>query len=193
MALSAIQCSDGLCHSHHGGHAVQRDHLRDNLRRHGSAWCRRLAARVFEISVDSFSQSVMPSLHRDGWQRQHLDWEFKLKGDPAEAERTLVEGAINAVESFLRSREVQQLFVQELVQGTLAESEADGLQQLAVRRLIEQELVAMLSEQRELLVDRVAEGLLEEASGNFDRAHQAAERGLEEINGLLTNHARARA
>ena len=130
MALTAVECPGGVCHSHHGGHAVQREQLRDNLAAHGPDWCERLAERVYEISVDSFSQTVMPHLHQDGWQRRHLDWEFKLQSDPAEAERTLVDGAINAVESFLRSSEVQRLFVQELVHGTLAEAEANGLRSL---------------------------------------------------------------
>ncbi len=191
MALSAVECPDGICHSHHGGHAVERDHLRASLRTHGHAWCQRLAERVFEISVDSFSQSVLPRMHQDGWQRRHLDWEFKLQPEPAEPERALVDGAINAVESFLRSQEVQRLFVEELVQGTMAESECDSLRQQGVRRLIERELLALLDEQRELLVDRVAEGLLEEASGDFERAHAAARASLEDIEQLLSNHARA--
>ena len=191
MALSAIECPDGVCHSHHGGHAVQREQLRASLRAHGHSWCERLAERVYEISVDSFSQAVMPHLHQDGWQRRHLDWEFKLQGEPAEVERTLVDGALNAVESFLRSSEVQRLFVQELVRGTVAESESDGLSRQGVRHLIECELLALLQEQRELLIDRVAEGLLEGAAGNFERAHRAATAGLEEVEHLLVNHAEA--
>jgi hypothetical protein len=41
-------------------------------------WCERLAERIYEMSVDTYSQTVMPSLHSSGWQRKHLDWEFKL-------------------------------------------------------------------------------------------------------------------
>ena len=156
MALTAVECPGGVCHSHHGGHAVEREQLRENLAAHGPAWCERLAERVFEISVDSFSQTVMPHLHQDGWQRRHLDWEFKLQPAPAEAERTLVDGAINAVESFLRSTEVQRLFVQELVQGTLAEADQSGLRSRAVRQLIEQELLAHLQERRGELLERLA-------------------------------------
>ena len=191
MALTAVECPGGVCHSHHGGHAVQREQLRDNLAAHGPDWCERLAERVYEISVDSFSQTVMPHLHQDGWQRRHLDWEFKLQSDPAEAERTLVDGAINAVESFLRSSEVQRLFVQELVHGTLAEAEANGLRQAGVRQLIEAELLALLEEQREGLLDRVAEALLERSAGDFRQARSAAAASLEEVQHLLLNHAEA--
>jgi len=191
MALSAIECPNGVCHSHHGGHAVQREQLRASLRAHGHSWCERLAERVYEISVDSFSQAVMPHLHQDGWQRRHLNWEFKLQGEPAEVERTLVDGALNAVESFLHSSEVQRLFVQELVRGTVAESECDPLSRQGVRQLIEQELLALLQEQREALVDRVAEGLLDQADGNFERAQRAASAGIEEVQHLLVNHAEA--
>ncbi|NDF62901.1 MAG: hypothetical protein EB136_08310 [Synechococcaceae bacterium WBB_3_034] len=125
MALSAIECPNGVCHSHHGGHA------------------------------------------------------------------TLVDGALNAVESFLHSSEVQRLFVQELVRGTVAESESDPLSRQGVRQLIEQELLALLQEQREALVDRVAEGLLDQADGNFERAQRAASAGIEEVQHLLVNHAEA--
>ena len=195
MALTAVECPGGVCHSHHGGHAVEREQLRANLAAHGADWCERLAERVYEISVDSFSQTVMPHLHQDGWQRRHLDWEFKLRPEPAEAERTLVEGAINAVESFLRSSEVQRLFVQELVLGTLAETEASGLRsnlrQASVRRLIEAELLTMLEEQRKGLLDRVAEALLENSAGDFEQARSAAAASLEEVQHLLLNHAEA--
>jgi hypothetical protein len=174
---------------------VEREQLRANLAAHGAAWCERLAERVYEISVDSFSQTVMPHLHQAGWQRRHLDWEFKLEQEPAEAERTLVDGAINAVESFLRSSEVQRLFVQELVLGTLAETEASdprsNLRQASVRRLIEAELLTMLEEQREGLLDRVAEALLESSAGNFEQARSAAAASLEEVQHLLLNHAEA--
>ena len=78
----------------------------------------RLAERIYEMSVDTFSQTVMPSLHAAGWQRRHLDWEFKLADQESEPDRTLVDGIINATESFLRSSEVHRLFIQELVQGT---------------------------------------------------------------------------
>ena len=36
MAITAVECPDGVCHSHHGGHAVEREVLRDNLHAHGS-------------------------------------------------------------------------------------------------------------------------------------------------------------
>jgi len=95
------------------------------------------------------------------------------------------------VEALPLKKEVQRVFVQELVRGTVAESESDGLSRQGVRHLIECELQGLLQEQRELLIDRVAEGLLEGAEGNFERAHLAATAGLEEVEHLLVNHAEA--
>ena len=48
MALSAIECPDGVCHSHHGGHSVQRTTMQQNLQSHGREWCERLAERIYE-------------------------------------------------------------------------------------------------------------------------------------------------
>ena len=192
MSLTAIECPDGICHSHHGGHTVSRDALQSSLRRHGVSWCERLAERVFEISVDSFSQSVAPHLQSEGWQRRHLDWEFRLQGESAEPERTLVDGALNAVESFLHSREVQRLFVDELVHGTLNEAGLrPNLRQQALQQLIEIELLALLREQREALLDRVAEALLDHAGGDFPLAHQESSSALDEVERLLVHHAEA--
>ena len=191
MALSAVECPDGICHSHHGGHAVEREQLHANLQAHGSDWCERMAERVYEISVDSFSQTVMPHLQQEGWQRRHLNWEFKLGPEPAEAERTLVDGTINAMESFLRSSEVQRLFVNQLVEGTLAEAQQSRLRSAAVGQLIERELMPLLQDQREELLDRMAEALLEEAHGDFEQARNAAATSLEEVQHLLVNHAEA--
>ncbi|MED5468851.1 MAG: EF-1 guanine nucleotide exchange domain-containing protein, partial [Cyanobacteriota bacterium] len=100
MGLTAIECPDGVCHSHHGGHAVERSTMQNNLQGHGREWCERLAERIYEISVDTFSQTVMPSLHSAGWQRRHLDWEFKLDKQESEPDKALVDGIINATESF---------------------------------------------------------------------------------------------
>ena len=50
--------------------------------------------------------------HAAGWQRLHLDWEFKLAEQGSEPDQTLVDGIINATESFLRSSEVHRLFIQ---------------------------------------------------------------------------------
>ena len=191
MALTAVECPNGTCHSHHGGHSVERQELRANIASHGSEWCRRLAERVYEIAVDSFCQTVMPNLHQDGWQRRHLTWEFKLQSQQNQPEQALVEGAINAMESFLRSSEVQRLFVQELVQGTLAETDASHLRQAGVCQLIERELLAMLQEQREPLLERVAEAVLEEANGDFERAQAAAAASLYDVEQRLINHAEA--
>lgn len=191
MALTAVECPNGTCHSHHGGHSVERHDLRENIAAHGTEWCNRLAERVYEISVDSFCQSVMPNLHQDGWQRRHLAWEFKLQPQQNQPEQALVEGAINAMESFLRSSEVQRLFVQELVRGTLAETEASRLRQAGVCHLIERELLTLLREQRGALVERVAAHLLGEAEGDRERAQAAASASLTDVEELLINHAEA--
>ena len=191
MGLSAIECPDGVCHSHHGGHSVERQTMQSTLEEHGRDWCERLAERIYEISVDSFSQSVMPSLHAAGWQRRHLDWEFKLNERESEPDRTLVDGIINATESFLRSSEVHRRFIQELVQGTFAEASEDDLRIQAVRTLVETEIVAMLAEKRQELLDRLAHQLLEAAKGDFETAHTAAEDALMEVERLVINHAEA--
>ncbi len=191
MALSALECPDGVCHSHHGGHAVAREEVERNLSAHGSDWCERLAERIYEISVDSFCQTVMPDLHQQGWQRRHLDWEFKLSAEPAEVERTVVDGTINAMESFLRSSEVQRLFVKELVQGTIAEASDNALRGKGIRYLIEQELMTFLADNREDLLDRMAQRLLEDAGGDVQRAHRCAVDDLLEVEHLLINHAEA--
>jgi len=191
MALTALECPDNVCHSHHGGHAVAREEVERNLTAHGADWCERLAERIYEISVDSFCQTVMPNLHQQGWQRRHLDWEFKLSEEPAEVERTVVDGAINAMESFLRSSEVQRLFVKELVQGTLAEASQNPLRGKGIRYLIEEELMGFLQERRDDLLDRMAERMLEDAEGDFERARRCADADLIEVQHLLINHAEA--
>ena len=188
MSLTAIECPDGVCHSHHGGHAVPRTAMQKNLQSHGREWCERLAERIYEMSVDTYSQTVMPSLHASGWQRRHLDWEFKLANKDSEPDEALVEGIINATESFLRSSEVHRLFIQELVQGTFAEAKDDKLASKAVQNLIENELIAMIEERKEELLDRLAESLIEEASGSFESARKAANEGLVEVERLLVNH-----
>lgn len=191
MALSALDCPDGFCHSHHGGHHVHREEVEQQLSNRGQSWCEKVAERTYEIAVDSFSQMVMPSLHQEGWQRRHLEWEFKLTNEPAEVERTLVDGTINALESFLRSREVQRLFVEEVVQGTLAEAKQNRLRSVAIRHLIEKEILVMLTEQKEALLDRIGDALREEADGDFSRARLQACEGIREVEELLMNHAEA--
>ncbi len=188
MSLKAIECPDGVCHSHHGGHAVPRSAMEKNLQSHGREWCERLAERIYEMSVDTYSQTVMPSLHSSGWQRRHLEWEFKLANNNSEPDETLVEGMINATESFLRSSEVHRLFIQELVQGTFEEATEDHLRSKAVRSLIENELMAMLEENKEELIDRMAEKLLEETTGDFSLARKASNDAIIEVKKLLLNH-----
>ncbi|QEY31926.1 EF-1 guanine nucleotide exchange domain-containing protein [Synechococcus sp. RSCCF101] len=201
MALTAIECPNGVCHSHHGGHAVRRAVMQRNLSSHGRHWCERLAERIYEISVETFSEQVLPTLNAPGWQRRHLDWEFKLSRDsarvegdataPGEPDQTLVDGMINATESFLRSPEVHHLFVQELVEGTYATVNADPLRARALRELVDNELLAMVQEIREDLLDRVAGRLLERADGDFERARTAVSGSLNELEGLLRDHAEA--
>ena len=191
MSLTAIECPDGVCHSHHGGHAVPRTAMQKNLQKHGREWCERLAERIYEMSVDTYSQTVMPSLHGSGWQRKHLDWEFKLANHDSEPDETLVEGIINATESFLRSSEVHRLFIQELVQGTFAEATNDKLRSLAVRKLIDNELIKIIEENKEDILNRLAENLLEHADGDFKIAKRAADEGIDEVQRLLVNHTEA--
>ena len=188
MGLTAIECPDGVCHSHHGGHAVERSTMEHLLAEHGREWCERLAERIYEMSVDTFSQTVMPSLHAAGWQRRHLDWEFKLRELDSEPDRTLVDGIINATESFLRSSEVHRLFIQELVQGTFDEASDDHLRAASVRHLIDSEILMMLHENRAELMERLQSRILEPTGGQVDRAQKAAEEGLMEVERLLCNH-----
>ncbi len=191
MGLTAIECPDGVCHSHHGGHSVDRSTMKEKLQGHGKEWCERLAERIYEMSVDTFSQTVMPSLHSSGWQRKHLDWEFKLSENGSEPDEALVEGIINATESFLRSSEVHRLFIQELVQGTFAEATSDTLKAKAEKKIIEKEVIGILESNKDHLLNRVANELANENQGNFDQAKGAASEGLEEVVKLLLNHTEA--
>ena len=191
MSLTAIECPDGVCHSHHGGHSVERTTMQQNLQGHGREWCERLAERIYEMSVDTFSQTVMPSLHSSGWQRRHLDWEFKLANKDSEPDEALVEGIINATESFLRSSEVHRLFIQELVQGTFAEASNDTLRVSAVKKLIKNEVLSMLADRKDELLERLSNELLHEANEDLEVARDAASDGLEEVQRLLVNHTEA--
>ncbi len=191
MSLTAIECPDGVCHSHHGGHAVPRTAMQKNLQSHGKEWCERLAERIYEMSVDTFSQTVMPSLHSSGWQRKHLDWEFKLANKESESDEALVEGIINATESFLRSSEVHRLFIQELVQGTFAEAKDDKLPSKAVRKVIENEIIVMIESKKDELTNKIAKALEEEANGDFELAKNAAIEGINDVEKLLINHTEA--
>ena len=191
MGLTAIECPDGVCHSHHGGHSVNRNEMKKNLQSHGREWCERLAERIYEMSVDTYSQTVMPSLHSSGWQRKHLDWEFKLKNQDSEPDEALVEGIINATESFLRSSEVHRLFIQELVQGTFAEATNDKLISKAVKQIIENEIISSLEARKNEIINSLSKDLLPDAQGNADLAQNAATQGLEEVEKLLLNHTEA--
>ncbi len=103
----------------------------------------------------------------------------------------MVDGTINAMESFLRSSEVQRLFIKELVQGTLAEATRNPLRGKGIRYLIEEEILAFVNEQKEELLDRVAQRMLDDAEGDFELARACAAQDLNEVEHLLVNHAEA--
>jgi hypothetical protein len=106
----------------------------------------------------------------------------------AEPDRTLVDGMINATESFLRSSEVHRLFIQELVQGTFDEASDDHLRSKAVRQLIEDEILTLIQDQKTAMLQRVVSQLTGAAGGDEQRAQTAAEEGLMEVERLLYNH-----
>ncbi len=191
MGLTAIECPDGVCHSHHGGHSVERSIMNKDLNGHGREWCERLAERIYEMSVDTFSQTVMPSLHSSGWQRRHLDWEFKLANQNSESDETLVEGIINATESFFRSSEVHRLFIQELVQGTFAEASDNQLRVKAIQKLIDNEIITMLESRKEEIIEKISKDLLDDSNGNIELASNSAKEGFDEVEKLLVNHSQA--
>tara|TARA_Y100001978_G_scaffold203301_1_gene228111 strand:+ start:2040 stop:2618 length:579 start_codon:yes stop_codon:yes gene_type:complete len=191
MSIKAIECPDGVCHSHHGGHAVPRQTMQKNLQSHGREWCEKLAERIYEMSVDTYSQTVMPSLHASGWQRRHLDWEFKLAENESEPDEALVEGIINATESFLRSSEVHRLFIQELVQGTFEEANDKKIISKAIKVLIEEEIIHSLRDKKQHLLDKLSSRLISEENVSKEVAINSAEEGFEEVERLLTNHTEA--
>ena len=191
MSIKAIECPDGVCHSHHGGHAVPRQTMQKNLEKHGKDWCEKLAERIYEMSVDTYSQTVMPSLHAAGWQRRHLDWEFKLTENDSEPDEALVEGIINATESFLRSSEVHRLFIHELVQGTFEEANDKKIISKAIKSIIEEEIVSSLREKKETLLKKISAKLISEEKVSEELAINSAKEGFEEVERLLANHSEA--
>jgi len=191
MSIKAIECPDGVCHSHHGGHAVPRQTMQKNLQNHGREWCEKLAERIYEMSVDTYSQTVMPSLHSSGWQRRHLDWEFKLADNDSEPDEALVEGIINATESFLRSSEVHRLFIQELVQGTFEEANDKKLISKAIKTIIEEEIINSIRDRKEALLKKISSKLISEENISKELAHYSANEGFEEVERLLMNHTEA--
>ncbi len=191
MSIKAIECPDGVCHSHHGGHAVPRQAMQKNLQSHGREWCEKLAERIYEMSVDTYSQTVMPSLHSSGWQRRHLDWEFKLAENDSEPDEALVEGIINATESFLRSSEVHRLFIQELVQGTFEEANDKKLISKAIKTIIEEEIINSLRDRQQDLLKKLSEKLISEEKISKELAFNSAKEGFDEVERLLMNHTEA--
>ena len=191
MSIKAIECPDGVCHSHHGGHAVPRQAMQKNLQSHGREWCEKLAERIYEMSVDTYSQTVMPSLHSSGWQRRHLDWEFKLAENDSEPDEALVEGIINATESFLRSSEVHRLFIQELVQGTFEEANDKKLISKAIKTFIEEEIINSLRDRKQNLLKKLSLKLISEENISEELAFNSAKEGFEEVERLLMNHTEA--
>ncbi len=191
MSIKAIECPDGVCHSHHGGHAVPRQAMQKNLQSHGREWCEKLAERIYEMSVDTYSQTVMPSLHSSGWQRRHLDWEFKLAENDSEPDEALVEGIINATESFLRSSEVHRLFIQELVQGTFEEANDKKLISKAIKTIIDEEIINSLRDRKQDLLKKLSEKLISEEKISEELAFNSAKEGFDEVERLLMNHTEA--
>ena len=191
MSIKAIECPDGVCHSHHGGHAVPRQAMQKNLQSHGREWCEKLAERIYEMSVDTYSQTVMPSLHSSGWQRRHLDWEFKLAENDSEPDEALVEGIINATESFLRSSEVHRLFIQELVQGTFEEANDKKLISKAIKTIIDEEIINSLRDKKQDLLKKLSEKLISEEKISEELAFNSAKEGFDEVERLLMNHTEA--
>ncbi len=191
MSIKAIECPDGVCHSHHGGHAVPRQAMQKNLQSHGREWCEKLAERIYEMSVDTYSQTVMPSLHSSGWQRRHLDWEFKLAENDSEPDEALVEGIINATESFLRSSEVHRLFIQELVQGTFEEANDKKLISKAIKTIIDEEIINSLRDRKQGLLKKLSEKLISEEKISEELAFNSAKEGFDEVERLLMNHTEA--
>ena len=191
MSIKAIECPDGVCHSHHGGHAVPRQTMQKNLQSHGREWCEKLAERIYEMSVDTYSQTVMPSLHSSGWQRRHLDWEFKLAENDSEPDEALVEGIINATESFLRSSEVHRLFIQELVQGTFEEANDKKIISKAIKAIIEEEIIENLKSKKDNLLEKISNKLISEENIGKDLAVNSAKEGFDEVERLLVNHTEA--
>ena len=191
MSIKAIECPDGVCHSHHGGHAVPRQAMQKNLQSHGREWCEKLAERIYEMSVDTYSQTVMPSLHSSGWQRRHLDWEFKLAENDSEPDEALVEGIINATESFLRSSEVHRLFIQELVQGTFEEANDKKLISKAIKTIIDEEIINSLRDRKQDLLKKLSSKLISEEKISEELAFNSAKEGFEEVERLLMNHTEA--
>ena len=191
MSIKAIECPDGVCHSHHGGHAVPRQAMQKNLQSHGREWCEKLAERIYEMSVDTYSQTVMPSLHSSGWQRRHLDWEFKLAENDSEPDEALVEGIINATESFLRSSEVHRLFIQELVQGTFEEANDKKLISKAIKTIIEEEIINSLRDRKQDLLNKLSSKLIVDEKISEELAMNSAKEGFEEVERLLMNHTEA--
>ena len=191
MSIKAIECPDGVCHSHHGGHAVPRQAMQKNLQSHGREWCEKLAERIYEMSVDTYSQTVMPSLHSSGWQRRHLDWEFKLAENDSEPDEALVEGIINATESFLRSSEVHRLFIQELVQGTFEEANDKKLISKAIKTIIEEEIINSLRDRKQDLLKKLSSKLISEERISEELAFNSAKEGFDEVERLLMNHTEA--
>ena len=85
------------------------------------------------------------------------------------------------MQSFLRSNEVQRLFIKEPVQGTFAEAMRNPLRSVGIHYLIEAELMGFRSERREDLLDRMAERLLKDAARCFERTRHCASADLNEM------------
>ena len=116
---------------------------------------------------------------------------FKLAENDSEPDEALVEGIINATESFLRSSEVHRLFIQELVQGIFEEANDKKIISKAIKSIIEEEIVSSLREKKETLLKKISAKLISEEKVSEELAINSAKEGFEEVERLLANHSEA--
>ena len=118
-------------------------------------------------------------------------WEFKLAENDSEPDEALVEGIINATESFLRSSEVHRLFIQELVQGTFEEANDKKLISKAIKTIIDEEIINSLRDRQQDLLKKLSEKLISEEKISEELAFNSAKEGFDEVERLLMNHTEA--
>ena len=71
MSIKAIECPDGVCHSHHGGHAVPRQAMQKNLEKHGNAYC-----EITEAEDDVEIKHPVKPVWCDGCNAYHVECEY---------------------------------------------------------------------------------------------------------------------
>ena len=73
---------------------------------------------------------------------------------------------------------------------TVEELKADAAR-LGFNKKPMDELIKMIEENKDDILDRLAENLLDQANGEFEMARKAANDGVEEVERLLVNHTEA--